>query len=51
LIYSEHLEEARAAFGRHAWSAALSAYAAAASQALTLDDIERYATTAHLVGN
>src|SRR5918911_4098613 len=45
------LDEARAAFGRRAWGAARAAYAAAADQALALDDIERYAIAAHLVGN
>jgi DNA-binding CsgD family transcriptional regulator/tetratricopeptide (TPR) repeat protein len=47
------LEEARAAFGRQAWGVARSAYASVASGVapLTLDDIERYAIAAHLVGN
>jgi DNA-binding CsgD family transcriptional regulator len=48
----EALDEARAAFARRAWAAARSAYAAAADQApLTLDDIERHAVAAHLVGD
>jgi DNA-binding CsgD family transcriptional regulator len=45
------LGEARAAFERQAWGAARAAYAAAAAHTLTLDDIERYAIAAHLVGN
>jgi DNA-binding NarL/FixJ family response regulator len=47
------LDEARAAFARQAWGSASSAYAAAATGAapLTLDDLERYAIAAHLVGN
>jgi len=45
------LGEARAAFGRQAWSAVRSAYATLTGEAaLTLDDIERYAIAAHLVG-
>jgi DNA-binding CsgD family transcriptional regulator len=50
-MVGESLDEARAAFGRRAWAAARSAYAAASDQGLTLDDIERYAIAAHLVGN
>jgi DNA-binding CsgD family transcriptional regulator len=50
-MFGEALDEARAAFGRRAWAAARSAYAAAGEQApLTLDDIERHAIAAHLVG-
>jgi DNA-binding CsgD family transcriptional regulator len=46
------LDEARAAFGRQAWGAARAAYAAARDHAsLTLDDIERHAIAAHLVGD
>jgi hypothetical protein len=45
------VDEARAAFGGRAWGAARAAYAAAADQGLTLDDIERYAIAAHLVGH
>jgi DNA-binding CsgD family transcriptional regulator len=48
------LDVARAAFGRQAWGAARSAYAGAAATGaapLTLDDLERYAIAAHLVGN
>jgi DNA-binding CsgD family transcriptional regulator len=44
------LEDARAAFDRQAWGAARSAYAALSDTSLTLDDIERHATAAHLVG-
>lgn len=48
------LEEGRAAFGRQAWGTARSAFAAAAGSAaesLSLDDFERYAIAAHLVGS
>ncbi len=45
------VNEARDAFRRHAWGSARSAYAAATDGAgLSLDDIERYAVAAHLVG-
>ncbi len=45
------LEEAREAFARQSWSAARSAFAAAAQEApLSLDDTERYAEAAHLIG-
>jgi DNA-binding CsgD family transcriptional regulator len=48
----EALEEAREAFGRRAWAAAQSAYAAAGEHAqLTLDDFERHAIAAHLAGD
>jgi DNA-binding CsgD family transcriptional regulator len=50
-MFGETLDEARDAFGRQAWGVARSAYAAVRDQApLTLDDIERYAIAAHLVG-
>ena len=51
MISNGTVDEARAAFGRQAWGAARAAYAALADQALTLDDLERCATAAHLVGN
>ena len=50
-MFGEALDEAREAFGRRAWGVARSAYAAARDQGpLTLDDIERHAVAAHLVG-
>src|SRR5437667_6157641 len=50
-VLGEILDEARQAFARQAWSVARSAYASAIDQApLTLDDIERHAIAAHLVG-
>jgi hypothetical protein len=46
------LHTAREAFGRRAWSAARSGYEEASKAGqLTLDDLERYAIAAHLVGN
>src|SRR5690606_33200137 len=46
------LDRAREAFSRRAWSEARSAYAAAGDGvALPLDDIERFAVAAHLVGD
>jgi hypothetical protein len=51
VIFDGTVDEARAAFGRQAWGVARAAYAAAAHQALTLDDIERYAIAAHFVGD
>ena len=52
VVLGEMLDEAREAFARQAWGVARSAYAAAASEhaAFTLDDIERHAIAAHLVG-
>jgi DNA-binding CsgD family transcriptional regulator/tetratricopeptide (TPR) repeat protein len=51
-MFRESLDEAREAFGRRAWAAALSAYAAAGQQApLTPDDVERHAIAAHLAGD
>jgi hypothetical protein len=50
-MVGDSLDQAREAFGRQAWGAARSTYAAAIDQALTLDDIERYAIAAHLIGN
>jgi DNA-binding CsgD family transcriptional regulator/tetratricopeptide (TPR) repeat protein len=51
VMVGETLDEAREAFRRQAWRAARSAYAAAGDQApLTLDDIERLAVAAHLIG-
>src|SRR5919201_4283361 len=50
-MVGEMLDQAREAFGRRAWGAARAAYAAASDQSLSLDDIERYAIAAHLVGN
>ncbi|HLZ70566.1 MAG TPA: LuxR C-terminal-related transcriptional regulator [Dehalococcoidia bacterium] len=45
------IDEARAAFARRAWGVARSAYAKASDAgALSLDDVERYAVVAHLVG-
>jgi tetratricopeptide (TPR) repeat protein len=45
------LDAARDAFARQAWSASRSTYAALADDpAMTLDDLERYAIAAHLVG-
>lgn len=45
------LEAARAAYARRAWRAAREAYAALIERGpLSLDDIERYAIAAHLVG-
>ncbi len=50
-VLGDILDEARQAFARQAWSVARSAYASAIDQApLTLDDIERHAIAAHLVG-
>jgi DNA-binding CsgD family transcriptional regulator len=46
------LEQARTAFREQAWGGARSAYAALTSEVgLTLDDFERYAIAAHLVGD
>jgi hypothetical protein len=50
-LEEEQLDTARAEYGRRAWSAARSAYAAAGEPSLTLDDIERYAIASHLVGH
>lgn len=45
------LDSAREAFGRRAWSAARTAYAALGDEAsLFLDDLERYAIAAYLIG-
>ena len=45
------LDEAREAFRRQGWSAARAAYASlGADSTLTLDDLEHYATSAHLAG-
>lgn len=51
MILDGTVDEARAAFARQAWGVARAAFAAAADQALTLDDIQRYAIAAHLVGD
>jgi hypothetical protein len=46
------LDAGREAFARRGWSAARSAYEEASKAGqLTLDDLERYAISAHLVGN
>ena len=46
------LDNARAAFAQQAWRAARTAYAtASAAGTLPLDDVERYAVAAHLVGD
>jgi hypothetical protein len=51
-MVGDMLDVAREAFARKAWSAARSAYASAATSGqLSLDDLERYAIAAHLVGN
>ena len=48
----QHLREMGAEFAEQAWGAARSAYAALGSDAsITLDDLERYAVAAHLVGD
>jgi hypothetical protein len=50
-MLAETLGEAREAFRRQAWGVARSVYAAAGDTApLTLDDLERHAIAAHLVG-
>ncbi len=52
MTVDETLDEARKSFGRQAWSAAQSAYAAISDKApLSLDDLECYAIAAHLVGD
>lgn len=51
MVSQNMLDAARAAFGQRAWGAARSAYAAAGDEApLTIDDAERHAIAAHLVG-
>ena len=51
-MVGDMLDDAREAFARRGWSAARLAYEEASkSGQLTLDDLERYAIAAHLVGN
>ncbi|HEY1295965.1 MAG TPA: LuxR C-terminal-related transcriptional regulator [Chloroflexota bacterium] len=50
LDVDRRLEEAREAFARRAWRDARSGFAVVSHDAMTLDDIERHAIAAHLVG-